>query len=151
MPTGRSFIPGGGSPPGGGTGVSRHQPGRPGGPSHLVPAGFTVLELIIVVAILAALVTLGIPYYRDYVAESKHSVMLANLHAIRKALMEHHADRKVYPDKLEYLANPPADGVSQRYLLDIPVDPEEGAVASWGYATQAGGTAYTLDAKYDTF
>lgn len=113
--------------------------------------GFSLLELIIVVAILAALVTLGIPYYRDYVADSRHSVMLANLHAVRQALMEHRADRKVYPDKLEHLANPPVDGVSQRYLLDIPVDPEEGAVASWGYATQAAATAYTLDSKYNDF
>ncbi len=114
-------------------------------------ATFTLLELIIVVAILAALVALAMPYYRDYVAESRHSVMLANLHAVRKALMEHHADRKVYPDKLEHLARPPADGVSQRYLMDIPVDPEEGAVASWGYATQAACASYTLDAKYNKF
>lgn len=107
--------------------------------------GFTLLELIIVVSIIAALVTLAMPYYRDYVGESKNAVMRANLHTLRKALMEHKADLGYYPASLTDLVSPPPG--KPRYLMAIPVDPEEGAPPDWGYNPATG----RLDPRYDAY
>lgn len=121
--------------------------------------GFTLLELIIVVGILAALVALAMPYYQDYVSESKHSVMRANLHTLRKALMDYHSDNsssKPYPADLRYLADPTLDpdyptAPTQKYLLEVPVDPEVGAPATWGYVYNPVTKVYSLDSKYDPY
>ena len=48
--------------------------------------GFTLLELLVVVGILAALVALALPYYQDYVNQSKLTAAAADLNTFRKAL-----------------------------------------------------------------
>lgn len=103
-------------------------------------SGFSLLELILVAAILAALAGLAVPYYLDYVGQSRNSVMRSNLHTLRKSLMEYRADTGKYPDSLEKLV--------PRYITSLPEDPEPGAKENWGYETQANFTEYTLDQKY---
>lgn len=110
--------------------------------------GFSLIELIIVVAVIAALVALAVPYYTDYVAQSEVAVMRANLKAVRKALMEYRADYGKYPltAKFSDLATTtPGRG----YLLVIPTDPLKSnqSIASWGY-TSADGSTYSLHAVY---
>lgn len=110
--------------------------------------GFSILELLIVIGIIAALTGLALPYYSDYVAQSKHSIMRANLHAFEKALMEFRSDKGFYP---------PTEDVQvlvtgrPRYLLDFPVDPRDNAPATWGYNVPAGETHYELDSSYDVY
>ncbi|MBF0501056.1 MAG: prepilin-type N-terminal cleavage/methylation domain-containing protein [Candidatus Riflebacteria bacterium] len=48
--------------------------------------GFTLLELLVVVAILAALVALALPYYQDYVSQTKLTAAKADLATFNKAL-----------------------------------------------------------------
>ena len=104
--------------------------------THLPRAGFSVLELLIVVGILAALVGLAIPYYQDYLGQSRRAVMEANFRGLYKAVVEFHADKGYYPadaDALTILTTSP-----HRYMVEIPVDPESATVAdpvpaTWGY------------------
>lgn len=49
-------------------------------------SGFTLLELLVVVGILAALVALALPYYQDYLAQSKITAAQSELQAFSKAL-----------------------------------------------------------------
>ncbi len=49
-------------------------------------AGFTLLELLVVVGILAALVALALPYYQDYIAQSKLTAAQTDLKTFAKAL-----------------------------------------------------------------
>ena len=55
--------------------------------------GFSLLELLLVIGIIAALVGLAMPYYQDYVGESKNAVMRANLQVFKRALMDYKADK----------------------------------------------------------
>lgn len=48
--------------------------------------GFTLLELLIVVAILAVLVALAMPFFQDYLAQSRITAAKADLTAYQKAL-----------------------------------------------------------------
>ena len=105
--------------------------------------GFTLLELIIVVGILAALVGLAAPYYRDYVSESKNAIMRSNLHTLKKGLMDHFADLGHYPARLEIMNS------THTYFMEIPIDPEDGAIASWGYSAPLPALdSYSLNSKY---
>ena len=93
-------------------------------------SGFTLIELIIETGIMAALVGIAVPYYGDYVNESKHAVMRANLHTFEKALMDYRADKGSYPltaNVYDLVAGSP------RYLVEFPVDPTDSAPATWGY------------------
>lgn len=116
--------------------------------SYFSNRGFSLIELIIVVAVIAALVALAAPYYTDYVAQSEVAVMKANLKAQRKALMEYRADNGKYPVTAKFgdlATTTPGRG----YLLAIPTDPLKSnqAIASWGY-TSADGSSYNLHAVY---
>ncbi|MFZ2956659.1 MAG: hypothetical protein WA705_07195 [Candidatus Ozemobacteraceae bacterium] len=108
--------------------------------------GFTILELLIVVGILAALIGLAVPYYIGHVESSRHTVMEANYKAVRKALMEYHADKGTFPLTANFSI---LWSGSPRYLLDKPIDPESDAPENWGYAFNSGDSDYTLGTKYN--
>ena len=91
-------------------------------------------------AIIGALVALAIPFYQDYVSESKNSVMRANLHTLKRALMDYKADKGYYPTNL--------DALVPKYLMEKPIDPEPGAPADWGY-TKVSDDDYDLATKYN--
>ncbi|MBI3038278.1 prepilin-type N-terminal cleavage/methylation domain-containing protein [bacterium] len=112
--------------------------------------GFTLLEILIVVGILVTLAALAIPYYQDYLSESKNSTMRTNLHTLRKTLMEYHADLGTYPASLTYLITPETS-TKRAYLLNVPTDPEPDAPADWGFTpyTVNGSSSYFLAPKYD--
>ncbi len=102
--------------------------------------GFSLLELLIVVSILAALVGIAAPYYQDYVSQSRNAVMRSNLQLLKKSLMEYKADKGEYPPDIETLV--------PQYLMEYPVDPETDAPASWSYQLISP-TEYELDTKYN--
>ena len=102
--------------------------------------GFTLLELLMVIGIIAALVGLAVPYYQDYVGQSKNSIMRANLHILKKTLMEYRSDKNKYPGTLQEMV--------PQYFMEVPADPEDGAPANWGYVRDAV-DSYHLDSKYN--
>ncbi|MGM0600555.1 MAG: type IV pilin protein [Candidatus Rifleibacteriota bacterium] len=108
--------------------------------------GFTLLELILVIGIIAALVGLAMPYYQDYVGQSKNAVMRSNLHILKKALMNYKADKGSYPLTDEIKAE-----LVPKYIMEFPTDPEAGAPATWGYTFPgvSDPEMYDLDSKYN--
>lgn len=107
--------------------------------------GFSLLELLLVIGIIAALVGLALPYYQDYVGQSKNAVMRSNLHVLKKALMDYKADKGKYPDTAVVHSE-----LAPKYLMEFPVDPEDDAPATWGYTFPGGADPdqYDLAAKY---
>jgi general secretion pathway protein G len=86
--------------------------------------GFTLIEVLVVLAILAALLSIAAPRYYGSVDRSKETVLKQNLFQIREALDKHYADSGKYPDSLE-------DLVSKRYLRSAPIDPVTASTNTW--------------------
>ena len=87
-------------------------------------AGFTLMELMVVMAIIASLMTLAMPRYFHSVERSREAVLKQDLHIMRDAIDKFLADRGRYPLTLEELAE-------KRYLRRVPSDPITDSAASW--------------------
>ncbi len=86
--------------------------------------GFTLIELVIVMAIVALLLTLAAPRYFSSLERSKETVLRSNLAAVRDALDKFYGDTGKYPERLEIL-------VEKKYLRSLPVDPITENSTSW--------------------
>jgi general secretion pathway protein G len=89
-----------------------------------VTRGFTLLELLVVMAIIATLLTLALPRYFTSVDRSKEAVLREDLRVMRSSIDQFYADNDRYPDTPEMLA-------AKRYLRAVPVDPITDSAASW--------------------
>lgn len=78
--------------------------------------GFTLIELVIVMALLGLLLSLALPHYMATLERGREQVLQQNLATMREAIDKFYGDRGRYPDQLE-------DLVTQRYLRAIPLDP----------------------------
>jgi general secretion pathway protein G len=82
-------------------------------------AGFTLIELMIVMAVIVILISVAIPYYQKSVIRAKETVLHSNLAAIRNAIDEYSYDKQKAPQQLQ-------DLVSEGYLREVPKDPITG-------------------------
>ena len=78
--------------------------------------GFTLIELTIVLALIALLLTIAVPRYFHAVDHGKLAVQRQNLAAMRDAIDKYFGDVGRYPDDLQ-------DLVKKKYLRSIPLDP----------------------------
>jgi general secretion pathway protein G len=85
--------------------------------------GFTLIELMIVMAIVAILMSIAVPIYNRSIMRSKESVLKNNLFTLRTVIDEYTYDKQKAPQNLQ-------DLVSEGYLRQIPTDPMTGA-AEW--------------------
>jgi general secretion pathway protein G len=99
-------------------------------PSDLVPhasyreSGFTLLELMIVMAIIATLAAMAIPAYTRNVVAAKEAVLREDLQVMRTAIGSYTVDKQKAPQTLE-------DLVSAGYLKAVPKDPFTGRTDTW--------------------
>lgn len=78
--------------------------------------GFTMIELLVVLAVVAMLLSLVAPRYIRQEDKARESVLRENLSGLRVAIDQYYGDKGRYPVQLEQL-------VEERYLRRIPVDP----------------------------
>ena len=78
--------------------------------------GFTLVELMVVLAVIALLLSVVVPDYMGRLKRAEEAVLQENLAVMRDALDKHYADAGRYPANLEEL-------VAKRYLRAIPKDP----------------------------
>jgi len=86
--------------------------------------GFTFVELMIVMAIIAVLLSVAIPIYSRSITRAKESVLKNNLFTLRTVIDEYTYDKQKAPQSLQ-------DLVSAGYLRQIPVDPITTNADSW--------------------
>jgi general secretion pathway protein G len=87
-------------------------------------AGFTLIELIIVVAIIGILAAIAVPAMRTAPQRARESALKEDLFTIRSCIDQFHADRGRYPASLEEL-------VSFGYLRSMPFDPITRSSDTW--------------------
>jgi general secretion pathway protein G len=87
-------------------------------------SGFTMIELLVALSIVAMILTLAAPRYFGNIDRTKESVLREDLHILRDAVGKYFSDKNKYPDALE-------DLVKEKYIRSIPVDPFTQSAHSW--------------------
>ena len=87
-------------------------------------AGFTLLELIVVVAVIGILATIAMPKMKDFPRRAAEAALRTDLRVMRDAIDQYYGDKGHYPGTLETLVD---DG----YLRSIPIDPITKSNESW--------------------
>lgn len=85
---------------------------------------FTMIELMVVMAMIATLIAIAMPRYFDGLERAKETALRQNLKEIREAIGHYHEDKGHYPVNLDTL-------VTERYLRFIPVDPITESSETW--------------------
>jgi general secretion pathway protein G len=81
-------------------------------------AGFTLIELMIVITIIFILVGIAAARYDRSVQRAKEATLKTDLQVMRQAIDNYTLDKESAPQSLEDLVNPQAP-----YLREVPVDP----------------------------
>jgi general secretion pathway protein G len=99
-------------------------------------AGFTLLELIVVMSIIAILATLAVPRFTAAIRSAREAVLREDLHVMRAAIDSYTMDKQKAPQSLD-------DLVQSGYLREIPEDPMTHSRDTW--VTETTDAMYSLD------
>lgn len=86
--------------------------------------GFTLIEIIIVFALIGILVGLGLPQYKNATRKAREAVLKENLFQLRKLIDQYTSDKEKRPASLQAL-------VDEGYLRAVPVDPFTKSASTW--------------------
>jgi general secretion pathway protein G len=87
-------------------------------------AGFTLVELLIVISLISILAAMGLVQYRNSVVSAKEATLKQDLFRMRDAIDQYYADKGKYPSALDSL-------VTDGYMRRIPEDPFTKSADSW--------------------
>jgi general secretion pathway protein G len=102
----------------------RIQSGSKATPRDWSRRGYTLIELIIVMAIISILVAIAVPLYQKSLVRTKEALLHNNLQTLRNVIDEYTFDKKKAPQTLQDLVN-------EGYLRKGPDDPMTGNDRSW--------------------
>jgi general secretion pathway protein G len=86
--------------------------------------GFTLIELIVVLAIIALLVSIVAPRYTRTVDNAREASLRTSLNVMRDAIDKYVGDKGGYPPSIDEL-------IKQGYIRQMPTDPITGSSDSW--------------------
>lgn len=86
--------------------------------------GFTLIELMVVMAIISVLLAIALPIYQKSIIRAKETVLRNNIFTIRNMIDEYTIDKQKAPESLQ-------DLVSDGYLRQIPQDPMTNSDQTW--------------------
>jgi general secretion pathway protein G len=94
--------------------------------------GFTLIELMVVMAIVALLMSIAAPRYFDHLDRAREAALRETLNVMRDSIDKFHGDHGRYPTGLEEL-------VQKRYLARLPRDPVSETSDTWVTVPLPGG------------
>lgn len=112
------------------------KPSRPTGPR----AGFTLIELMAVLAIVALLASIALPRYFGSLQQAREQALQENLRVMRISIDRFHGDKGRFPADL-------ADLVAQNYLRAVPQDPVTETDQTWVLVQAEGDAAGVRDVR----
>lgn len=105
-------------------------------PNSRTQSGFTLIELMIVMAIIGILATLAVPSYVTAIKHAREAVLREDLHVMRQAIDSYTMDKQKAPQTLD-------DLVQGGYLKTIPEDPMTHSSDTW--VTDQSQDLYSID------
>ena len=99
-------------------------------------AGFTLMELMIVMMIIGILTTLAIPSFKAAIQNAREAVLKEDLRVMRSAIDSYTMDKQKAPQSLQ-------DLVQEGYLKVIPEDPMTKSRDTWN--TDVSDSLHSLD------
>ena len=102
----------------------RIRTGNTGKPGKTPRAGFTMVELMIVMAIITIIISVAVPLYQKAIVRTRESVLKNNLFTMRVVIDEYTYDKQKAPQTLQ-------DLVTEGYLRQVPADPMTGSNTTW--------------------
>lgn len=92
--------------------------------SPFLKRGFTLIEMMVVMAVVALLLSIAVPRYFGSLERSKEAALRQNLAVVRDVLDKFYTDQGRYPENLDEL-------VEKKYLRALPVDPLTESDKTW--------------------
>ncbi len=86
--------------------------------------GFTLLELLVVMAIIGILAAIAVPALRDSPQKAREAALREDLFTLRSVIDQYHGDKGYYPADLQTL-------VTDGYVRKIPIDPMTKSADTW--------------------
>jgi general secretion pathway protein G len=99
-------------------------------------AGFTLIELMIVMAIVGVLAVVAVPSFVGAIRQAREAVLKEDLHVLRSAIDSYTMDKQKAPQTLN-------DLIQDGYLKEIPIDPMTRSKDTW--VTDTSSTLYSVD------
>jgi general secretion pathway protein G len=96
--------------------------------AHQATDGFTLVELMVVMLIIAVLAAIAIPSYLSSIKAAREAVLKEDLHVLRQAIDAYTSDKEKAPQSLD-------DLVQAGYIKTLPVDPMTHSSTTWVTAT----------------
>lgn len=93
--------------------------------------GFSLVELMIVMAVLLTLLSIAVPIYRNAIVRANETVLRSNLMSIRTVIDSYTYDKERPPQSLQEL-------VDEGYLRAVPEDPITESSSTWEIITDTG-------------
>ena len=90
--------------------------------------GWTLIELMVVIALIMVLVSVSLVQYRNSIQQAKEATLENQLFVMREAIDQYSADKGRRPDSLRVL-------VSEQYIRAIPRDPFTNSADTWTTVT----------------
>jgi general secretion pathway protein G len=95
--------------------------------------GFTLIEIMVVVAIIVTILSIAVPFYTTAMVRARESVLQSNLFTMRSVIDQYTYDKEEPPQSLDEL-------VSEGYLREVPMDPFTESRETWQLINDAGPT-----------
>ena len=90
--------------------------------------GFTLIELMVVMTVIALLISIAVPRYFNSVEKAKEATLKQSLSVMRSAIDKFYGDNERYPASINEL-------VTKKYIRSVPMDPITESTETW--VTQA--------------
>lgn len=86
--------------------------------------GYTLIEMMTVIAIISILATIAVPSFQKSIVRAKEASLRNSLFILRDVIDQYYADQGNYPESLDVL-------MEKKYIRAIPQDPFTGASDTW--------------------